>query len=1075
MEDRQISEIMREGIPPEYIDVRSGAGTARKRGGKTVITAVAAAAAAVLLLLMIPLSWALIAKSSASPAETSQAETEESDAPEETNAPAPAVKCVHEFGEWTDHEGEPCRTPSYSERTCSLCGYVERRVSAVTAHSFSDHVCIYCGRPDYDDGTVLTDAASGVELTYSAVHRSFTVTGPGSFGGGDLILPRSVGEVPVEGVGDGAFKGFAGLTSVTAGLPLRYFGASAFRNCPDLRSVTILPYENTGDEVKDQDFSAAAFALADCPALDTVSAGGVKFKPNPNAFLGSWKYPHEHEMLDGGNDSDGYPFCCGNPITECKYCTLCGYTVKREIGTFGHMYVNGVCRNCLKYDPEVIAAEGLIFKLNADGQTYSVAGMTAENVTYLLIPAEHEGRRVTAIAPSAFEGNRTIKTVRFEGTDADYVIVTDTDRIDNPYTDNPQSLRYSEARGVVTVGERAFAGCTSLSRLMLPQTLERIGAGAFDGDVRLAYADLPAGIRAIGDYAFRSAGLFTVSIGAETVGRGAFSGCGSLTMVYMLEGLRSIGESAFENCHSLAGPLCFPSTLETVGARAFADDEGTTRKYITLSTKVVFGADAVPDTEKQGRSIDPATGLEYYAYEGRTGLDANITGRGTCTSDVIVIPAVIAGRAVNSVSGFFCDQTVRSVIIEDGVLNVSTGAFSGCPALESVEIRGKSVSVYDGAFAGCRSLTTIKLAGLWDQYNNNTLKLGEYAFFAAPGFCIGPDENGLSYILTMDGSAYAVVAFTGGRSELTVPSVYRGLPVVAIEGPLHSVYTLSGEYNGDCDYTLVRLVLPDSITKLQEGALSGLAALESVRLPSGLTSIPDSCFASDRALVSVSIPSGVVSVGDGAFFGCESLTSIVLPDGTERIGPAAFELCVSLSSVGLGNSLTGIPERAFRMCRSLTRLTVPATVRTVGDRAFEYATGLEEVEYLSSSTELDGDPFFMAGSCWVPGALYIFDEETGLRYLGNPDGTYSVAGTVPGAASAVIVPDSFRGRPVTGIADYAFVCSGFVTGALEIPDSISCIGRGAFCGCDGLMSVKVPAGASVGERAFPESARVSVK
>ncbi|MBO4791754.1 MAG: leucine-rich repeat domain-containing protein [Clostridia bacterium] len=1032
---------------------RSTKVTGNSAGKKALVIALVIAAA---LAVLIPVSWIIIARS-ANPAQPDDTVSETADGttgpevpPQTSAAPADTlpVLCNHSFGEWKEYKGEPCKTPDCRERFCSLCGYAEREATAPTEHSFVGRVCQYCGYRDLDTATVYRDPETGVDLMWDG--RFLAVTGPGSFAGGELTLPSYFDGVPVSGVKKEAFRDCATLTSLKIKYPLYYISNSAFEGCTNLKSVTI-----SITATDDGSFSSPSLqlnlgqrAFAACPKLDTFTADCKLNGIDYGVFYESYLYPHDHQWESAGSNSYGYPFCCGEEIAEERYCRICGKveTVK-TLGTFQHQFYKGVCKFCLAYDPQTVKDEGLTFKLNADGKTYSVTGMSStSDVTDILIPASYNGKRVTAVAPMAFSGNTSIKTVRFEGT-AEDVVLSGNERL------------VSKSEGVITIGDGAFAGCTMLRRVYLAATTESIGKNAFLGDGRLEYCDLPTSLKTIGDSAFKDTGIEYVSTYGtklESIGAEAFSGCKSLRALYLNDGLRSIGSSAFENCAGII-QLFLPASVGTVGDRAFAGTGLKGGPTTVYSTSVVFGTDAFPPSNQNERQTDPVTGLEYYPYAGLTGNEAKITGRGSNTSADLVIPAVIAGRNVTGVSGFARDMTVKSVVIEEGITDITRGAFDACPALERVVLPSTLREIGEGAFAACPKLTEIITGRLIDENGNVLTKLEKNVFLGSPGISLEPDENGLCYKLAADGKSYEVISFTAcGKRVITLPSTHKGLPVTAISAPLHTTYTLWNEYNSMEEYTVTEFVIPDSVSYLFTGALSNFAYLEKVRLPAGLAEIPDGCFSNDKSLKTVVIPSSAEKIGAYAFFGCYSLESAVIPDGVTDIGAGAFSHCVKLTDIALPASLRAIPEECFYSCYNLRELTVPASVATVGDHAFTYDTLLEKIDYKNPATKLEGDPYYLAGSCWIPGAAYVYDEASGLRFTENPDGSYTVAGIIPGATSVKLIPDRLGGKPVTAIGDYAFVSSKFLSGALVIPDTVLSVGRGAFCNCGALQSVVLP-------------------
>ena len=69
-------------------------------------------------------------------------------------------------------------------------------------------------------------------------------------------------------------------------------------------------------------------------------------------------------------------------------------------------------------------------------------------------------------------------------------------------------------------------------------------------------------------------------------------------------------------------------------------------------------------------------------------------------------------------------------------------------------------------------------------------------------------------------------------------------------------------------------------------------------------------------------------------------------------------------------------------------------------------------------------------------------------------------------SGALIIPEKFKGDPVTSIGSNAFYnCSGLTS--VTIPSSVTTIGSNAFSGCTGLTSVTIPSGVnSIGDGAF---------
>ncbi len=138
---------------------------------------------------------------------------------------------------------------------------------------------------------------------------------------------------------------------------------------------------------------------------------------------------------------------------------------------------------------------------------------------------------------------------------------------------------------VTSVGNYAFANCSSLKTVNITAPLVHIGTGAFKGCSSLEAIVLPSGITYVSD---------------ET-----FYGCTSLNSVQFSPNITKIGERSFYMCKAL-DTIELPNALKTVGVMAFA--QCTSLKFIYFPKKVTeIGASALAGSNNLEWVVLPTT------------------------------------------------------------------------------------------------------------------------------------------------------------------------------------------------------------------------------------------------------------------------------------------------------------------------------------------------------------------------------------------------------------------------------------------------------------------------------------
>ena len=119
----------------------------------------------------------------------------------------------------------------------------------------------------------------------------------------------------------------------------------------------------------------------------------------------------------------------------------------------------------------------------------------------------------------------------------------------------PETVMYNEnTYRVTSIGDDAFADCTGLTSINIPNSVTSIGKDAFYGCSGLTSVVIGNSVTSIGVDAFADCtGLTSINIpnSVKNIGNHAFSGCRGLTSIEIPNSVTSIGSYAFYGCTGL--------------------------------------------------------------------------------------------------------------------------------------------------------------------------------------------------------------------------------------------------------------------------------------------------------------------------------------------------------------------------------------------------------------------------------------------------------------------------------------------------------------------------------------------
>jgi len=243
------------------------------------------------------------------------------------------------------------------------------------------------------------------------------------------------------------------------------------------------------------------------------------------------------------------------------------------------------------------------------------------------------------------------------------------------------------------------------------------------------------------------------------------------------------------------------------------------------------------------------------------------------------------------------------------------------------------------------------------------------------------------------------------------------------------------------------VVIPDSVTTMNNGVFSRCYALESVTLSNGLTKLDEGIFWENYALKSIEIPYGIEEIVDNCFY-MSGLESIEIPGSVRKIGDWAFESCQNMKTAFVPGSVEEMGDGVFADCSSELVVTV------------EYNSTAHNVLMNNEDLTLNVLNVPEFSGQWY---YETFEEEL-------EDGSVVTYARITGYEGEmpmhVDFPSELDGYTVAEIGGNAFQDRGELR-SVSIPGSVRKIIHSAFQNCGGLSSVTLNKGlVEIGNHAF---------
>ena len=596
--------------------------------------------------------------------------------------------------------------------------------------------------------------------------------------------------------------------------------------------------------------------------------------------------------ITGGIGNDGYMVVYGGHISNSRHLT--GNTENPAINNCGNLIISGTpvfsgsvdienfsCENdngqrsksAIDLRSATIPVEGWSIYANDD---MTIGSVTESN--YLLLPdnchvlqngspvdsikAELIATVVPILSTSDFEWEKnadgtSITITGYTGTDTDVVIPSTIGNLpvtaisNNAFCNKTTLTSIIVPQSVQTIGSGAFCYCEALETITLPDNLEVINSNTFLACFSLKQVNIPTNCQSIGDLAFMACESLSTIVfpeGVTYIGKQAFGSCYNLQEIVFPNSLRTIDINAFVGCK--VSHIVLPEGVTSIGDAAFCECENLEIIYAPKSLTSIGDSAFATFNRKTIVMVVDGSYAHTYCIENDVAFELIDSDESASPVEDFMWEETEDGRGIVITEYMGTETTVSVPATIEGLPVVYIGAesFNGCRNITKVIIPESVNSIEQAAFVGCTNLEIVDL----------------------------PD---------------------------------------ALYGIGYSAFEMCTKLNN--------IVFPDSLSYIESQAFTNCSNLTSIVIPSTIRHIYFGTFSECSSLTTAIISQGTKSIGEYAFSGCTSLSTVTIPDSVTSIEDYAFFRCTNLRSITIPGSVTSMGIDVFSGCSNLT-LQVPA-------------------------------------------------------------------------------------------------------------------------------------------------------
>ena len=403
-------------------------------------------------------------------------------------------------------------------------------------------------------------------------------------------------------------------------------------------------------------------------------------------------------------------------------------------------------------------------------------------------------------------------------------------------------------KSVTSIGNNAFQYCNSLTSINIPETVNIIGSNAFSGCYSLTNIIIPSSVTIIYNSAFYS--------------------CVSLTSITIPENVTSIKSSAIQTCYSLTN-ITMPSKITSIGGSAIANCHSITEYDFSTATSVptLENTSAFNNINGICKIIVPDTLYDEWIAATNWTTYADYIYKVSEVYPPEPTPANYFTMSDSSITGF---STEGQALYDAGKLTelVLPSSYSLDESGNVVDGKDYAVTRIGGrAFDYCNKLTSVVVP-------IGVTSLGGEAFYECRNLSKITLPEGLTSV------EYNSLGFTG-LTSIIIPESLTNISntAFAVCKSLNSIIVNENNTKYDSRNNC-NAIIETGTNKLILGCLSTI-------IPEDIEIIGYNSFRG-CLITNIIIPASVTSIEDIAFFACMNLTEITIPSSVTSIGNDVF-------------------------------------------------------------------------------------------------------------------------------------------------------------------------------------------